>query len=109
MEKLILEYYGLLMADWRVAQNYKDLSATDKKAFQKRLNALATEVKRTKINRRKLAIGRPGQLANAVPGTPDNSDSDSDSDSSGQPPDSPTPGPSKGQPLPVRPKPNNQS
>jgi hypothetical protein len=106
METLILTFYRMILADWQVAQTYKDLSPANKKSFQQRLNTLAKEVKMTKINRRKLAIGRPGQMQNTIPGIPNNSDSESDSDSSGQAPDSPTPG-SSGQQLPVRPKPNN--
>jgi hypothetical protein len=117
MEDLITEYYRLLVADWDVAKTYKDLSPVDKKAFQARMNALATQVKQAKIETEKLAIGTPGQLQGAPPVAPGNSDPESDSDTPGQAPDSPTPGPSGTQPrpgsvgqqLPVRPKPNNPS
>jgi hypothetical protein len=117
MEDLITEYYRLLVADWDVAKAYKDLSAVDKNKFQDRMNALTMQVKQTKIEIEKLAIGTPGQLQGAPSVAPGSSDPESDSDTPGQPPDSPTPGPSRTQPrpgsvgqqLPVRPKPNNPS
>lgn len=73
METLILGLYKDLLAEWQVAQNYKDLSQADRTKFEKRLKKLAPEIKQTKINRKALAIGRSGQMQQQVPKDPSTS------------------------------------
>lgn len=73
METLILTLYKGLLADWEVAQNYKDLSQADRTRFEKWLKKLAPEIKQTKISRRGLAIGRSGQMQQQVPQDPSTS------------------------------------
>jgi hypothetical protein len=73
METLILTLYKELLADWQVAQNYKDLSQADRTKFEKRLKKLAPEIKHSKISRMGLAIGRSGQMQQQVPQDPSTS------------------------------------